>query len=131
MAQVSPEEIERMRAQLLAQQELERARVTLVTAQQEEQELGRAREQLTAIQRKREEAQRIANQQQQNDGQNGHSPEPVQPGRRDNNVSAQNSDIYNLVSAMSFSQLEYKIVKFSDENEIHPLEFLEKLEKFF
>ena len=32
---------------------------------------------------------------------------------------------------MGFSQLEYRMPKFSDENASHPLEFLEQMEKFF
>ena len=46
-------------------------------------------------------------------------------------VSNHNSDINSLVSAMSFSNVEVKMPKFLDENESHPLEFLDRLDKFF
>ena len=41
-----------------------------------------------ATQQKRKEAQRNINQQQQNDGENGHIPGQAKPGIGDNNVSA-------------------------------------------
>ena len=46
-------------------------------------------------------------------------------------VSNHNSDINSCVSAMSFSNVEVKMPKFLDENESHPLEFLDRLDKFF
>ena len=99
-------------------------------AQAQERELGAAREQLMAVQRERDEANRRLNQYQQNAGGQGGAA-PVQQAVQNQVVGVQNSDIGNLVSAMTFSQLECNMPKFSDENESHPLEFLEKLEKFF
>ena len=145
------DELERMRARMqLQQQEMDQARAALEAARQQQVELGQVREQLLAIQGQRDEAHRMLNQlqqngvpvaqqpnaqpNQQNGGQDGQLPAQVPNQNASNNlqnVSVRNFDICNLVSAIGSSQLDYKIPKFSNENECHPLEFLDKMEKFF
>ena len=115
MAQVTPEELEAMRAQLRTQQQKELARKQLLT-----------------IQHERDEAQRVLNELRQHSVQNAQQiPIGQPPPQNQQIVSSQSSDISSLVSAMGFSQLEYKIPKFRDENDSHPLEFLEKMKNFF
>ena len=88
---------------------------------------------MLTLQRERDDAQRALGEVQQQNAQNrqpiGQAPPVVHQNQQ--NVRVQNSDIFNIVSALGFPQLEYKLPKFSDENGCHPLEFLESLEKFF
>ena len=125
-----------MRAQLQSQQEvIERAKVALEASQQQERELQQARDQLLVRQREHDEAQRALNleqqQQRQHHVRNGQGPIQQVMQNEQQNVRSQNYDICSVINALGFSQLEYKLPKFSDGNEYHPLEFLENLEKFF
>ena len=133
MANVTPAKVEVMRAQLQnQQQEIEQARRAVGAAQQQHRDLELARQQLLVIQNERDEAQRVLNDIQQNGRPNAQRGVTVPPAPQNQQVvSIQGSDIGNLVGAVGFSQLEYRLPKFIDENDCHPLEFLEKMEKFF
>ena len=123
MAHAAQEELANLRAQLQAQQQqMEQAKAEMKVARQQQLELGLMRDQLVALQRDRDEALAVLN----NLRQNGQPPEQVQQQSQ-----IPNNEVCNIISAMGFSQIEYKIPKFSDENENHPLEFLDKIEGFF
>ena len=128
--QGTQDEAANLRAQLEAQrQEMEQARRLIENAQRQQAEMATIRDQMLGLQRERDEAHRLLNEVRQRQ-------QPPAPGQNaqqqpQQNVSGQNVDICNIVSAMGISQLDYKIPKFANENESHPIEFLEKVEKFF
>ena len=122
------EELANLRTQLQAQHnEMEQARRDLALVRQQQLELAQVREQLIVAQCEKDEVLRILNQRQ--------AAQPIGPAQQDQQqrqfVRDNNVDLRNIISATEFSQVEYRMPKFSDENASHPLEFLEQMEKFY
>ena len=142
MAQISEEELHVMRTQLMAQQQdLQNARMALEAAQLQQNELANIQQQLQTLQRERDEAHRelrelqqvpqpvAANQQALPASMQQPTP-PIQRHAPQQSVS-ENRNVETIINALNITPIDFKLPSFSDESSCHPLEFLEKLERFF